>query len=458
MQVLSAHGRHSGLLHAGCHPLWDTGPMRDARIAIADLMLDVSNPRHDEASGQREAVAALLDDGADKMVKLAEDIVENGLSPIDKLLVMPDAQDLFTVLEGNRRVATLKLLVNPSLADGHASESQFRLLAQRIQVPSELPCAVAGSREEARPWLERKHTGERGGAGVIPWSTEASQRFSRSRGTQADRALTVIDALVSTFDENKKLQTDLQVVRTNKLTTLGRLVSDPFVRESFGFELENGELLVHYSAQDFEPLVEKIISDLSEGMTVTDLKSKTQRREYVEKIRESVPATDRYVEDASILTSSSPAKKKARKKAAKPSKVPPKSVFDGLEITNLGSRVAAILAELKSLDVDTYPNASAVLLRCVLELSIDQVYNEKNWPQKGELKNRVRKCLHEVDNTDVDTKYQAVRAGLTDGTSVLAVKTLHGYVHNPHFHASGTEVRTIAANYEAFLSALDALV
>jgi hypothetical protein len=41
---------------------------------------------------------------------------------------------------------------------------------------------------------------------------------------------------------------------------------------------------------------------------------------------------------------------------------------------------------------------------------------------------------------------------------LLAIATLHGYVHNPQFHPTGSEVRTIAANYESFLAGLNDLV
>ncbi len=56
-------------------------------IDIADLRLDVVNPRHPPEDGQREAIAALLRDGSAKLIELARDIGSFGLSPMDPLLV-----------------------------------------------------------------------------------------------------------------------------------------------------------------------------------------------------------------------------------------------------------------------------------------------------------------------------------------------------------------------------------
>ena len=115
------------------------------------------------------------------------------------------------------------------------------------------------------------------------------------------------------------------------------------------------------------------------------------------------------------------------------------------------------LAELQKLDIDRYPNAAGALIRVVIELAVTEVHVRKSWQTK-ELRLMVKKCVHTLDPTDKNAKYQAVRAGLNDGTSVLAVSTIHAFLHNPHFHPSPTELRTIASNYAGFLAELDTLV
>src|ERR1700682_2542581 len=84
-------------------------------INLSDLLLDTHNPRVEPVTAQRDEMQKLLDDQKDRIAFLAEDIVENGVSPIDIALVTPSKleADKFTVLEGNRRLLTLKILANP---------------------------------------------------------------------------------------------------------------------------------------------------------------------------------------------------------------------------------------------------------------------------------------------------------------------------------------------------------
>lgn len=434
--------------------------MRNSRVAVADLMLDLENPRHPQVTDQRQAIQELLRQEGEKLVALATDIAQHGLSPVDTMLVMPGEGSMFTVLEGNRRLATLKLLLNPGLAGGHPLEKRFRELAARAEVPEELPVAVASSREEGRHWQEIRHTGERSGAGTVGWSAEAQARFAGKRGSQSDRALALIDSVQQAFPDNSQLQADIDSVRKNRLTTLGRLVSDPYFRESLGLEFDDGELLTHYSLQDLEAPIGQVFSDLAGDVTVSQLKRKDQRRNYIDPIKaDMATAKARWKAGATPLPPAAAGQpKRSRKKKPTKPQATAKGLFSGLELHNLGSRISAILTEVQSLDVDTYPNACAVLVRSVVELAVAQVYEEKKWSWDRELKKRVKKCLQAVDPANKNPLYQPVRTGLDDGLSLLSVATLHGYVHNPHFHPGGTDLRSITSNYAPFLKALDELV
>jgi hypothetical protein len=124
-------------------------------------------------------------------------------------------------------------------------------------------------------------------------------------------------------------------------------------------------------------------------------------------------------------------------------------------LANLGERIENILREFQGIDVDLRPNAAALLTRAILELSVDQYIAKKSLSTEGKLKKRLQRTLNKVDPTQKDGKFQGIRQGLSDGTSLFAVGTLHGYVHNPHYHPVGSEVRAIAANLTPFLEALN---
>lgn len=152
---------------------------------IDQLLLDSENPRNESAANQRDALQKVLDDQEDKLFVLAEDIVEAGLSPMDRMLVLREKKDSgrFIVLEGNRRIAALKILSNPNmLASLHVKSSlqkRFEALSRRFvrEEIEPIACFEVADREEGNRWILLRHTGENEGRGVVGWSGLAASRF-----------------------------------------------------------------------------------------------------------------------------------------------------------------------------------------------------------------------------------------------------------------------------------------
>src|SRR5690242_15924125 len=83
---------------------------------VDEQIIDLSNPRHPNQTSQRDAIHTIAHEQGAKLYALAEDIVKMGLNPSELPLVTPaDQEDMYTVLEGNRRVTALKLLTSPQL-------------------------------------------------------------------------------------------------------------------------------------------------------------------------------------------------------------------------------------------------------------------------------------------------------------------------------------------------------
>src|SRR5215813_9665286 len=86
-------------------------------LTIDELLLDLENPRISKAESQREALQKIIEDQDVKLVVLAESIVLDGLNPMDRWLVIrsPSERGKYVVLEGNRRLATIRILHNPAI-------------------------------------------------------------------------------------------------------------------------------------------------------------------------------------------------------------------------------------------------------------------------------------------------------------------------------------------------------
>jgi hypothetical protein len=164
--------------------------MGSARMAskgldIDELLLDLENPRISRAGSQREALQKIIEDQDVKLVVLAESIVNDGLNPMDRWLVLKSADERgkYIVLEGNRRLATLRLLSNKALMKDLEIRAPIRkrleALAENFDVKSVEPidCFEIDDRADAATWLTQRHTGENKGSGIVNWLGVQTARF-----------------------------------------------------------------------------------------------------------------------------------------------------------------------------------------------------------------------------------------------------------------------------------------
>lgn len=181
--------------------------MKPLGLTIDELSLDLENPRINSASGQREALQKVISDEPEKLVRLAKSISKKGLNPMERFLVSRKRKSrTYTVHEGNRRTAALKILSNPAfLSQVNVSDSVKKRLEEAARGFSPdaiepIPCVDVGSRDASRYWLQLRHTGENEGEGVVGWKTTAQSRFLG--GEPALEALQFVKDYGDLSDEN----------------------------------------------------------------------------------------------------------------------------------------------------------------------------------------------------------------------------------------------------------------
>ena len=129
------------------------------RLHVQNLSLDISNPRvvdSGETPSQQSIIDYLVEET--NVLSLASSITDRGFFPTEFPIVVKEA-DKCWVLEGNRRVAACKLLVNPGLAPP-SRRSAFAALAAHFNVEliRELRVIIAPTREEAETMIRSRHT------------------------------------------------------------------------------------------------------------------------------------------------------------------------------------------------------------------------------------------------------------------------------------------------------------
>jgi hypothetical protein len=433
--------------------------MAEIKLRIDDLALDGDNPRITHADSQHQALQKIIRDQKLKLVRLAESIVENGLSPIERFMVMEVNQKpkRYVALEGNRRVTALKLLANPAAMTGlempngmQRSLERLAAIFDRTKVEPIIAFEVK-SRDEGRFWIEMRHNGEDEGRGVVAWKTVVAARFRKK-----EPAIQVLDMVLEHggFDE-----AEAERIRTSfSLTTLRRLLDSKDVRAIVGLTVENGQLCTQLPGAEIIKPLRRMVRDIADKTVDSRRINKIERMlEYVNGFdKESRPDATRKgaVRPVEGIPKPEFAKAKARtatKKQQKPDErrnVVPK----GCALTVTDNRIAEIYRELQTLKLVDARNAIAVLMRVFLELSIDH-YLEKNGHDlrrkdqksgKDHLKSLDIK-LEEVLDSLVSkgapkSHFAQVTRSISVKSSPLHTNLLHAYVHNRYATPSPQEL------------------
>lgn len=445
--------------------------MTTKRLKVDSLLLDTGNPRIAAASDQRDALTKVISDQGSKLVTLAESIAQDGLSPSERFIVMPAPRRAgkYIVLEGNRRLAALKMLYNPAVLGDLPVSAAYRRRIEKIaqgfgaRSVGHVDCYVVPDRAAATHWIQQKHTGENEGRGIVAWSGVARGRF---RGQHP--ALQALDFALErgSFSDQERAT----IAQRFPITTLERLLGTPSVRAQLGFEISTGRLMTQLPDDEALKPLQKIIKDLSAGtVNVTKLKNKSQQEAYVKSLGKNLPDLSKLggqpreilsgANDAAPPSSGS-ARPRSRPTAPRKVLIPKQAA---LHVTV--EKVAEILKELQTLKLEQAPHAISVLFRVFLEISVDHYISTNNIPAnaptqnngnvKKSLKTKIEESINHMISVGVDrNSLDGIRQGKDNKQSPLFIDTLNNYVHNRFFSPSERELRIAWDNSAPFFQTI----
>ena len=155
-------------------------------ISIGDLEFDKLNPRLPlSLTGAQESRIIKYLAEETSIEDLMTSIGENGFFPGEAIVVTPvEGGDgsRYVVLEGNRRLAALRLLQDPSVA-GNIPRIRTAAEAARFR-PSELPTYAVESRDAALQYLGFRHI-----TGVQRWEPLAKARYLKMLFDRTDEGM-----------------------------------------------------------------------------------------------------------------------------------------------------------------------------------------------------------------------------------------------------------------------------
>lgn len=174
--------------------------------------LDYSNPRligylkRESLSSQKDLIVALATHYA--VMELCSSIVENGFHPDETLIVIPDEtdkQNRVTALEGNRRLAACKILLQPSLLKGTSLYPAINRLVKSnkydfaLETIKRISVVEIDGRAEATAYIASKHTQE----SIRSWSVYTQGAYYLSFKTPKSTLADVREQLGKSVDLSK---------------------------------------------------------------------------------------------------------------------------------------------------------------------------------------------------------------------------------------------------------------
>lgn len=369
---------------------------KSGTVKTGSLLLDSRNTRIPEdrrSEDQRQLLHVLLEH--EDVRGLAASIAKLGIFAHERLLVMPSGKR-FIVLEGNRRLAAIKLLLSPELAASESDVKYFRKLSAKTDLSAiaQMDVSIVPSRVVAAPVIAALHIGD----SKRRWSTLQQARFYRELVDEGQSAAEVAEDLGVTLGQvNNYLRTeklyrlaltlefDPQVRAKLEdsrfpLTTLERFLESKTGRHLLGIELDDNtgfRGVVH--PDRFRAALKRVATDVATtaGMT-REINDEDGFKKYVSKIE--LPETKvrgSFNPDALLKGDSSggegvgapasaPAAAATRRVAKPSSSVVPR----GFQCHSKHDRVRAIFNEIRQLSIEQQRNSTGVMLRVLLDIAL----------------------------------------------------------------------------------------
>lgn len=349
----------------------------EQEVLINSILLDEENIRLDIANKTQDAVITDLFVNEEAM-QILESIYRNGLFP-DEIPVVIKQGLKYVVIDGNRRVVSLKAMLTPGIAPKSYQQKIERLMHGYAPI-EKIKVIIAPNRKDVNKYLAAKHTKTT----RRPWSALRRAYFyyaQKENGTN-------IEKLIERY-ENKEIPKYIRMYEMQQIalslnhvsdyvlqnvssknfeiTTLERLYNDKYVQQKLGIDFNPITGQVSVPKNDvFDRAYSRIITDIVDGKITSrkEIKDPKDRKKYIDGlISGSISAKTKVGVDKFT-----PKKFKAGlRKFLIPSTI--NSTLDSPAISR-------VLIELQTVNYRKFPNLSADALRSILE-SVLKKYFER---------------------------------------------------------------------------------
>lgn len=474
-----------------------TTTYRAISVKAGSLLLDSKNsriPAERRSDDQRQLLHELLE--REDIRGLASKIAKLGLFPNERLVVMSEGRR-YIVLEGNRRLAAIRLLINPDLAPTDASVKYFRNLSVKTDLPGigKLDVAVFQNRVAAAPIIAASHIGNP----KRRWSSLQQARFylelveeGQTPAEVAERIGTTpghvreflrtekLYRIASSFEYNNEVRQKIEDPKF-PLTTLARFIESTLGRKFLGIKLDDAYGFWGVVHPDrFKAVLTRVAEEVATKPGLTrKINDEKDWNTYINKIKPTIPKTkirgkfnpDYFLgtEDIDAIPDEQEPKKKQKPRAPKPSA---SIIPRGFVCRSKHDRVRAVFNELKSMKIEQQRNSSGVMLRVLMDIALWHFFcdngHEKAVCDHFDKNKKQRKrnsdwtpSLRSLISYAVEKRifpgvtaagYKSVRSLASRDTEyMITIESFNAFTHNPYITPTEGDLRALWQRAEPML-------
>lgn len=460
----------------------DYSQWQRTKVKVTNIRLDSENPRIPpgmRSPSQQELIQVFTE--RYRILELTKSIADDGYFPDERIVVIKTHRSNYTTLEGNRRVAALKLLLNPDIAPSNLVQ-KFRSLSSTVQNPiTEVEVVIASSRQDATKLILEKHTQP----SVFGWSpimqaefygrlvdqgnspAEIASSFNIQKG-EIDRSLRMrtMYHLSASLEYPEKIKKAVLDFEDFNISALQRVYES---LDGRSYLTLSSDLNTFSCDEDlFRKAFSKIVTDIARKKedTRTLHKQKDVQR-YVRQLRDeiNIKNTGKAVSVKKIIDASAFVRQAGEDKEKKPrSTRKTKSLFLKSAVPfhiKGAASLRCFYEELQKIPVKTYPNSTAILLRVFIDKACRHYLGRKKITQilsSGKMVNLDDATLGDLldflqnkKNTLLrDNIKKAIRTFKSSST-FASLSSLNTIVHNEQVVFIEEHVRNLWPNVEGLL-------
>jgi hypothetical protein len=447
------------------------------KVKIGNLVMWDENARFPDKyynSNEIELIKYFVTKPVFKIKQLIEGIVKDFDYPqLEKLVVWNDDEN-YVVLEGNRRLAAYKLLINPDLTDDNKLKQFLLEQKENIEINNdfELECLITKEKEEGFIYIDRKHADSNY---VVNWQDVEKTNYKVRRGSKGKTELLKIglSKLVSQLDIPEVMKET--VLGRNYVTTFFRILTSTSAKRKYGYQiLDNGELVVNNESfeDELKVIVHRVLKKEDKNGNVLDSRALNKKEKIEEFINEvdsnDAPKVDEEIEHNTTTNIFGEENVKIDTKK-KPKILPKSSTRKHLIPTTCFLRIPEtkinnIYRELREdLLIDetskSVPNAVGVLFRVFLEVSLDYYakMNQKIFKNSDSISQKipwvVKSLIDKGYNKKIFNNINKVGSAKKEHT-YLSIENFHEYVHSSTTQPSSNELKQKWENLQEFFETL----